>query len=285
MTSSTEENTETIEDLKAGLKDGSVIPFLGMGVFKETVTEDGSRLPYDSDSMILALNNGRAMSPRLMYEYTRAAMSLEQRKGREYIIQMTNHIYSSKKYELPYAYRILKTIQPPYVIDTNVDDSACKVYEDVPHFMISGVSRIMQDYDRFIVYKYDPKSKEYNVVEKEELNGEHPILFKPMGGTVPEKNFIISDADFVDWLTEAMGGYAVPPFLKEYRKEKSYLFLGVDFSKDTFRMVANEMTIALKGGTVVLEDEEITKKVQKFIDKHNLKVVRAKTDAFLKAFV
>ena len=46
--------------------------------------------------MILSLNNGRAMSDRLMYEYSRAAMSLEQRKGREFIIQMTNHIYSSK---------------------------------------------------------------------------------------------------------------------------------------------------------------------------------------------
>ena len=78
-----------------------------------------------------------------------------------------------------------------------------------------------------------------------------------MGSTKPDMNFIISDADFVDWLTEAMGGYAIPPILKEYRKGKEYLFLGMDFSKDTFRMVANEITIGLKGGITLLNKEEI----------------------------
>ena len=32
-------------------------------------------------------------------------LSLEQRKGREFIIQMTNHIYSSKEYEIPDIYK------------------------------------------------------------------------------------------------------------------------------------------------------------------------------------
>ena len=78
-------------DLEAHIKSGNVVPFLGMGVFKETKTDDGDQIPFDSDSMILSLNGGRAMSPRLMYEYSRAAMSLEQRKGRAFIEQMTHH--------------------------------------------------------------------------------------------------------------------------------------------------------------------------------------------------
>lgn len=273
---------DNMDAIHTALKEGSLVPFLGMGVFKETVAKDGSNLPYDSDSMVLALNNGRAMSERLMYEYTRAAMSLEQRKGREFIVQMTNHIYTSKAYDLPETYQFLKTIQPKYLIDTNLDDSGCQVYEGVPHFMITGVSRIMQDYDRYVVYRYDVANQSYTQIDKEELNDSDPILFKPMGGTVPEMNFIISDADFVDWLTEAMGGYAMPPFLKEYRQDKNYLFLGVDFSRDTFRMVANEITLGLQGGYMVLEDEEITKKMQKFIDTHHLDVIRASTDAFIK---
>ena len=106
-----------MDDIKQKIKTGQLIPFLGMGVFENTKTKDGSTLPYDSDSMILALNNGRAMSDRLMYEYSRAAMSLEQRKGREFIIQMTNHIYSSKEYEIPDIYKWLKELKPKYIID------------------------------------------------------------------------------------------------------------------------------------------------------------------------
>jgi len=271
-----------MDKLKQALQEGSLVPFLGMGVFKETKATDGTQLPYDSDSMILALNNGRSMSDRLMYEYSRAAMSLEQRKGREFIVQMTNHIYASKEYALPFTYVYLKAIQPKYLIDTNMDESGCKVYEEVPHFMVTGVSRIMADYDRFLVYFYDVASKTYNPIAKEQLSDELPILFKPMGAPIPEMNFIVSDADFVDWLTEAMGGYAIPPFLKTYKQDKSYLFLGVDFSRDTFRMVANEITLGLKDGYVVTPKEELTKKEQKFIATHNLELIESETDQFLK---
>jgi hypothetical protein len=272
-----------MENLKEKLINGDIIPFLGMGVFKDTKASDGSDLPYDSDSMVLALNNGRAMSPRLMYEYTRAAMSLEQRKGREFIVQMTNFIYSSKEYDIPFTYKFLKEIKPKFMVDTNLDDSGCKVYEDCEHFMITGISRITAEHDRFIVYKYDLTSNEYKVIDKSELNDSLPILFKPMGCMKPEMNFIISDADFVDWLTEAMGGYALPPFLKEYRKDKEYLFLGVDFSRDTYRMVANEITIGHKGGIVVMKKDERTKKEDKFIAKHSLSLVEESADEFLKA--
>jgi hypothetical protein len=271
-----------MENIKEDLVSGKLILFLGMGVFENTVCSDGSKLPYDSDSMILALNNGRAMSPRLMYEYSRAAMSLEQRKGREFIVQMTNHIYGSKEYEIPYSFQFIQTIKPKYVVDTNMDDSILKVYEDCEHFLISGVSRIMADYDRFLVYKYDLKSKEYKEASKEDLNESDPIIFKPMGCMKPEMNFIVSDADFVDWLTEAMGGYAMPSYLEEYRKDKSYLFLGVDFSRDTFRMVANEITLDLAGGYVVYNKPELTKKEIKFMDTHKLEKIDGDVDSFLK---
>jgi len=108
-----------------------------------------------------------------------------------------------------------------------------------------------------------------------------PILFKPLGCIVPEKNFIISDADFVDWLTEAMGGFGLPPFLKKYREGKSYLFLGIDFDRDTFRMVANEITMGLKGGILVNDKEAISKKEEKFLASHNIEKLKTSLELFI----
>lgn len=269
-------------ELEAQIKEGSLIPFLGMGVFKETKTEDGEQIPFDSDSMILSLNGGRAMSPRLMYEYSRAAMSLEQRKGRPFIEQMTNHIFTHKPYPMPEVYTWLKTLMPHYVVDLNLDDSLLKLYADVDHFLITGVSRIMAGYDRFLVYMYTSATKEYHRVEKELLNPMLPILFKPLGCVVPEKSFIISDADFVDWLTEAMGGYALPPFLKTFKNDKSYLFLGIDFDRDTYRMVANEVTLGLDGGYLVNDKEKISKKEEKFLTSHKINKLETSLESFLK---
>lgn len=270
-------------ELEAQIKEGTTVPFIGMGVFKGTKTEDGFQIPFDSDSMILALNSGRAMSPRLMYEYSRAAMSLEQRKGRAYIEGMTNHIFTAKPYAMPEVYVWLKSLMPRYVVDLNLDDSLLKLYDATEHFLITGVSRIMAGYDRFIVYRYDVATQTYTRVDKEALHVQIPIVFKPLGCTVPEKNFIISDADFVDWLTEAMGGYALPPLLKTYKNDKSYLFLGVDFDRDTFRMVANEITLGLKGGYTINDQETMRKKEEKFLKAHRIEKLPVSLETFLKS--
>lgn len=272
-----------MEQIKAKIASGELICFLGMGVFENTQTKEGKQLPFDSDSMILSLNNGRAMSPRLMYEYSRAAMSLEQRKGREFIVQMTNHIFSSQPYTPPKVYEWLKQIQPPYVIDVNMDDSLQKAYDNVQHYLIMGIARITANGERFVIYEYDVNKQAYEEIPQEQLSTQHPILFKPMGSIKPEMSFIISDADFVDWLTEAMGGFAMPTLLKTYRKDKAYLFLGVDFSRDTFRMVANELTIGLKGGILVHNKDSLTKKEDKFIQMHDLEPIKMALDEFIKA--
>ena len=268
------------DELTLAVKEGSLIPFIGMGVFKETRNALGMQIPFDSDSMILSLNNQRPMSARLMYEYSRAAMSLEQRKGRAFLEQMTQFIFTSQPYTPPLVYEWLKELKPPYVVDLNLDDSLLIVYANVDHVLITGVSRIMAGYDRFIVYRYRAQTCSYERMDKEALDDSLPILFKPLGCVTPEKNFIISDADFVDWLTEAMGGYALPSFLKQYRQGKSYLFLGVDFDRDTFRMVANEITLGLKGGYMVSDKEEMRKKEEKFLSTHALEKIPIGLEAF-----
>ncbi|MFV0481371.1 MAG: SIR2 family protein [Campylobacteraceae bacterium] len=263
------------------IKDGTLVPFISMGVFKDTACQNGAKIPFDSDSFILSLNNGRAMSPRLMYEYSRAAMSIEQRKGRPFLEQLTNHVFTSSPYEIPKIYELIKELLPPFVVDLNLDDSLLKIYSNTEHFLITGISRITAENDRYIIYKFNKEDKSYKLTTKEELNSTIPILFKPLGCVVPDKNFIISDADFVDWLTEAMGGHALPPFLKEYRKDKEYLFVGIDFDRDTFRMVANEITIGLKGGYLINDKTDVTKKEDKFLKSHNIEKLNISIGSFL----
>jgi hypothetical protein len=65
-----------------------------------------------------------------------------------------------------------------------------------------------------------------------------------MGSPRPDAVYIASDADYVDYITELMGGFAIPDFLKEYRKAKQYLFVGMRFQRDTERMVMSDITYA-----------------------------------------
>jgi len=274
---------ETIQEIKKELRNQSTVPYFGLGIFAGVTTKDGEEMPYDSDSMILKMNNGRPMSERLMFEYSRAAMHLEQRRGVEYMTQLINHIYT-KDFEPTSLQKAIVNMLPRYVIDTNRDSKIQELLAYTPHCLIIGKSRIMADKNRYETYEYDVENKKYFLVEDEVLDNAEKILFKPMGSTLPEPTFIISDADYVDWLTEAMGGFALPPVLKTYRKTKKYLFLGTSFDRDTDRMVANELTLDLEGGYVIT-DKELGKKEKKFIDRHNLEVLEISLEDFIKEFV
>jgi len=272
-----------IETIKKELRNQTTIPYFGLGIFKGVTTKDGQEMPYDSDSMILKMNNGRPMSERLMFEYSRAAMHLEQRRGVEYMTQLINHIYT-QEFEATTLQKAIVDMLPRYIIDTNRDSKIQELLAYTPHCLIIGKSRILADKNRYETYEYDVENKKYFLVEDDVLEDTEKIIFKPMGSTIPDPTFIISDADYVDWLTEAMGGFALPPILKAYRKTKKYLFLGTSFDRDTDRMVANELTLDLEGGYVIT-DKELGKKEKKFIEKHKLEVLNMSLKEFIKEFV
>jgi hypothetical protein len=274
---------ELIQTIKKELRNQTTVPYFGLGIFKDTKTKDGEQMPYDSDSMILTMNDGKPMSQRLMFEYSRAAMHLEQRRGVDYMTQLINHIYT-KPFEPTSLQKAINDMAPNYIIDTNRDTKMQELLAYEPHCLIIGKSRLMADKNRYEVYEYDVENKKYFLVEDEVLDTAKKILFKPMGSPLPNPSFVISDADYVDWLTEAMGGFALPPILKTYRKTKKYLFLGTYFDRDTDRMVANELTMDLEGGYVVT-DQELGKKEKKFVEKHNLEVINMSLEEFIKEFI
>ncbi|OHE10909.1 MAG: hypothetical protein A2513_01055 [Sulfurimonas sp. RIFOXYD12_FULL_33_39] len=275
--------SDVIQTIKKELRNHTTVPYFGLGIFYNTKTKEGEQMPYDSDSMILMMNNNRPMSQRLMFEYSRAAMHLEQRRGVDYIVQLTNHIYTKDFTPTPLQKAIVDML-PRYIIDTNRDSKIQELLAYEPHSLVVGKARIMADKNRYEVYDYDVENKKYFLVDDEVLDDAKKILFKPMGSTLPEPIFIISDADYVDWLTEAMGGFALPPILKTYRKTKKYLFLGTSFDRDTDRMVANELTLNLEGGYVI-SDKKLGKKEKNFIEKHNLEVLSMSLEEFTQAFI
>ena len=233
----------TFEELIKGIQEGQIVPYLGLEVLQGSVNEEtGEPIPADSDSLIYAMNAGKPMAPRLMYEFARAAMHIELKRGRSAVTKFLDKLYGEIKWTRSLFHDWLETIKPKYVIDINRDTQLQDSYKNTPHTLIRGVARITANDYRFVVYHYN--GKEYQEILQEEADTNLPILFKPMGTPLPAGEYIASDADYVDYITELMGGFAIPSFLKEYRKDKQYLFIGMDMNRDTERMVLSDMIYA-----------------------------------------
>lgn len=271
-----------ITELKAGIESGTIVPFLGAGALNgSTHVETGDAIPADSDSLILAMNNGRPMSPRLMYEFARAAMDVELKRGRSAVNRFLDNLYGAQSWTQSPMHAWLAKVKPNYVVDINRDTQLQQSYSNTPHTLIRGISRIGGTDYRFRIHHYDGEKYSDKEIDQAEVDPSLPILFKPMGSPTPDATYIASDADYVDYITELMGGFAIPGFLKTYRKGKQYLFLGLSMNRDTERMVLSDIIYAASqpAGWALIPDP--SDKERRFCKKMNIEIIEADIDTFL----
>jgi hypothetical protein len=265
-----------------GLKSGQVIPYIGPHALKGAVNkETGADIPADSDSLILAMNNGQPMAPKLMYEFPRAAMNQELKRGRTFVTRFLTELYGKDVWTRSPLHDWLAELKPHYVIDINRDTQLQASYSDMPHTLITGVARIAGTDYRFKIYHYD--GSEYREIPQEEVDTSLPVLFKPMGTPLPEANYIASDADYVDYITELMGGFAIPGFIKEYRVGRQYLFIGMRFNRDSERMVMADIVYSAdepKGWALIPEP---TAKEKRYCARMGIEIVNTDVAALLSA--
>jgi len=267
-----------------GVRRGDIIPYLGPGVLADvTDLATGEPIPADSDSLILALNNGRPMAPRLMYEFPRAAMDVELKRGRSAVHRFLGQTYAQRRWTRAAVHDWIAELKPHYVIDINRDTQLQDSYRGVPHLLIRGIARVGGTDYRFWIDRYD--GERYTRIEPEQADASLPILLKPMGSPVPEPaTYIASDADYVDYITELMGGFGLPAFIKEYRKGKQYLLLGIRLTRDTERMVLTDIIYGAgtpKGWAVIPDP---TDKERRFCARLGVELIEEQPLALAEAF-
>lgn len=275
-------SANVFSEILTGLYENKVVPYLGSGVlFDATNKLTGAAMPADSDSLILAMNNGRPMAPKLMYEFPRAAMNQELKKGRNFLGQFLTKLYGETEWTRASVHNWLAEWKPSYVIDVNRDTQLQDSYADEEHTLIVGVARITASAFRFKIYHFD--GSDYFEIAQEQVDPRLPILFKPMGTPKPEANYIASDADYVDYITELMGGFAIPDFLKEHRKGKQYLFIGLPLNRDSERMVMSDITYAAAEQRGWVLNQNPTDKERRFCKKMGLTIIDAGIEELLAA--
>ncbi|MBV2090612.1 MAG: SIR2 family protein [Candidatus Thiodiazotropha sp. (ex Ctena orbiculata)] len=271
-----------LSELKSGVENGTIVPYLGAGGLKGSFHSDtGEPIPADSDSLILAMNGGRPMAPRLMYEFARAAMDVELKRGRTTVNRFLDDLYGNQSWSQSPLHAWLETVKPKYVVDINRDIQLQQSYANTPHILIRGISRVGGTDYRFRIHHHDGNKYSDEEIDQSDVDTSLPILFKPMGSPLPDSTYIASDADYVDYITELMGGFAIPDFLKSERKGKQYLFLGLRMNRDTERMVLSDIIYAADqpaGWALIPEPND---KERRFCKKMNIEIVEADIDSLL----
>ena len=263
--------TKLRHTMVAGIGDGSIVPYLGPGVLADVRhATTGAPMPATSDELILAMNGGKPMSPKLMYEFPRAAMNVELKRGRSAVTKFLDATYNAP-WTRSAVHDWLKALRPAYVIDINRDTQLIDSYAGIPHTLILGCARMGGSEFRFKLFAHD--GDHYSAIAPEQAAEGLPVLFKPMGAAKPQSSYIASDADYVDYITELMGGFAVPAFVKQLRRDKRYLFAGIRFNRDSERMVMSDLIYGAgcPAGWALIEKP--SDKERRFLDRMAVEII------------
>ena len=201
------------------------------------------------------------------------------KRGRNYLTQFLIRLYADTEWTRGAVHEWLAEWKPNYIVDINRDTQLQDSFADEQHVLICGVARITASPFRYRLFQYD--GNEYFEVSEEHVDRNLPILFKPMGTPRSEADFIASDADYVDYITELMGGFAIPDFLKEYRKNKQYLLIGVPLNRDTERMVMSDIIYSGQSAKGWVLNNNPTQKEQRFCEKMGLKIISSDVTSLL----
>lgn len=245
-------------DVAKQLRTGKIIPYLGPGLTelsKPTV-------PMSPEGLAEFFGTKVALPKRAKGNVWAAAQHIESNKHRNTVSALMTEAFDAPVAPTP-LHNYLASLPLPLIIDTWYDAAmrtALATRSDWGE--VQGITRA--GIGEFLWYRfYDATGAE---VERAAAEGWTTVLYKPHGSVAPAKNYLISDADYVEVLTEIDIQTPIPDIVKNLRTERSFLFLGCHFHDQLLRSYARQIT--KRSGSphyVIVDPEKLTKNELRFI--------------------
>jgi hypothetical protein len=216
------------------LRAGTIIPYLGPGLAELAKPA----VPMNPEALAAFFGTKVALPRRAKGNAWAAAQHIESMKHRSTVTALMAEAFGPavEPTALHYA---LASLRLPMIVDTWYDGamrSALAKRSDWGE--IQGITRAGIGEDRWYRF-YDAAGGE---ADRAAANAWTTLLYKPHGSIAPAKNFLISDADYVEVLTEIDIQTPIPDAVKDRRTERSFVFIGCRFNDQLPRTYARQIT-------------------------------------------
>ena len=235
---------EWFRAVREGLESLTLAPYLGPAAS----TTGGSPASYDQ----LAEFFGKkvALPKRARGNPWASAQYVEGQKLRASVTRIMAEAFSTPVAPSPLQ-RYLATLASPLIVDTWYDGamrSALSTRSDWAE--IQGISRAGIGESRW----YRGYAADGAEIPLDSVRSQPTLLYKPHGGVVPAQNFLISDADYVEVLTEIDIQTPIPELVRERREKLGFVYLGCRFHDQLLRNYARQIAKRSSGPRFAVVD-------------------------------
>jgi hypothetical protein len=225
--------THLIQTIARSLEAGAVIPYLGPDMLSlcTDVKVPGTPLAL-AESMTAKVSVPHKIRKRL----TQAAQFIENFKHRKSVVHLMNEAFADETTPSP-LHLALAASGAGLWVDTWYDDAFAAALAQVPGrwVQIQGLSQSEHFGQWTGAYAADG-------TPLAELSAEPGrMLYKPIGSHSPAGNYLVSDSDYVEVLTEIDIQTPIPAAVQAWRTGRNFLFLGCRFDDQLTRCFARQI--------------------------------------------
>ncbi len=237
---------------------GKVVPYLGPGLIDPATAP----VPMTPEALAAFFGTKVALPRRAKGNAWASAQHIESMKHRSTLSALISEAFAPPVAPTP-LHRHLASLALPMIVDTWYDGAMRQALADRNDWgEVQGITRAGIGEDRWYRF-YDGSGVEANRAAAEAWT---TVLYKPHGSISPAKNFLISDADYVEVLTEIDIQTPIPDIVKNRRTDRTFLFVGCRFHDQLLRTYARQVTKrSAFPHYAIVQPETLTKNEIRFI--------------------
>jgi hypothetical protein len=243
-----------------GLVGGTLAPFLGPGLLSLC---EGAVPPADPPALAAVLTARVSVPGKIRNRLTAAAQFIENFKYRKTLVTAMNEAYA-RPAEPSALHRWIAALPAALIVDLWYDDTLrAALAARADWAEIQGLSQSEHFGTWCGWYGADG-------APLPEPPDPSTLLYKPWGGRAPAANYLVSDSDFVEVLTEIDIQTPIPAAVQARRAGLGFVFLGCRFNDQLPRAFARQILKRSRGPHYAVLAEPPTRMEARFFDEQGV---------------
>lgn len=271
--------TDLIHDLARRLDAGGLIPYMGPGML--ALCGD-AKVPGTSLALAEIMTAKVSVPHKIRKRLTQAAQFIENFKHRKSLVSLMDEAFATAP-QPSALHAALAASGAPLWIDTWYDDTFGRALAmarpEGGWVRIQGLSQSEHFGQWTGVYADDGE----HLAELPAEPGR--VLYQPIGSRRPASNYLVSDSDYVEVLTEIDIQTPIPAIVQQQRAGRGFLFVGCRFDDQLTRSFARQIMKRSSDQHWAVLDEPPTRMEARFLEEQGIARIAMPLPDFADALV
>jgi hypothetical protein len=255
--------------IHTGLVNGRLIPYLGPGVLG--LVDGPTTVPAAPLELVGKLTARASVPHKIRHNLSAAAQFIENFKHRKTVAAAMSEAFAPRIPPTAVHRWLAALPKLPLWVHAWYDDLPQHALAEPPAAAARGTWGIAQGvsqaehFGTWVHFFNADGSRRADLTAESVDTGWETLLYQPLGSVSPAANYLVSDSDYVEVLTEIDIQTPIPRAVQQLRSGRGFLFLGCRFSTQLERIFARQIIKRSSDRHFAVLPDEPTRNERRFL--------------------